>query len=123
MAKHQTVADEEEAPIHGDVLEAILTHVPLIDLVRACHVSTSWKGAVFSSLRHLNPVKPWLIVHAQSTRYPYTTTSHAYDPRSHVWVDIEQLRSTTSRPSDRRARICSTCRARSGSSSRPTRSS
>ena len=65
-------------------------HVPLIDLVPVCHMSTSWKGAVFSSLRHLNSVKPWLIVHAQSTRYPYTTTSHAYDPRMHVWVDIEQ---------------------------------
>lgn len=92
MAKHQTVEEEEEeeAPIHGDILEAILTHVPLIDLVPACHVSTSWKGAVFSSLRHLNPVKPWLIVHAQTTRNPYTTTTHAYDPRSHVWVDIEQ---------------------------------
>ncbi len=90
MAKLQIVEEAEEAPIHGDILEAILSHVPLIDLVPACHVSTTWKGAVFSSLKHLNPIKPWLIVHAQTNRNPYSTTTHAYDPRSHVWVEIDQ---------------------------------
>ncbi|XP_041013184.1 F-box/kelch-repeat protein At1g23390 [Juglans microcarpa x Juglans regia] len=81
----------EEAPIfHGDVLEAVLSRVPLIDLVPACQVSKPWESAVVSSLRHLNPIKPWLIVHTQTTRHPYATTTHAYDPRSDLWVEIEQ---------------------------------
>ncbi|XP_057486389.1 F-box/kelch-repeat protein At1g23390-like [Actinidia eriantha] len=75
--------DDQEAPIHGDMLEAILSHVPIIDLVPASHVSTAWKRAVVSSLRHFNKPKPWLIVHSRATM-------HAYDPRSHVWVEIKQ---------------------------------
>ncbi|KAF5442085.1 hypothetical protein F2P56_037041 [Juglans regia] len=78
------------ASIHGDVLEIILSHVPLIDLEHARCVSNTWNRAVFSSLRHLNPIKPWLIVHKQSTRHPYATTAHAYDPRSGVWLKIDQ---------------------------------
>ncbi|KAG8383189.1 hypothetical protein BUALT_Bualt05G0158700 [Buddleja alternifolia] len=80
----------EEATIHGDVLETILSHVPLIDLVSASHVSKSWRHAVSSSLRHLNPPKPWLSLHTQSTRHPYATTTHAYDPRSNTWIKISR---------------------------------
>ncbi|XP_059447826.1 F-box/kelch-repeat protein At1g23390-like [Corylus avellana] len=91
MAKERKVKqEEEEAPIHGDILETILSHVPLIDLAPSCHVSKTWERAVTSSLRHLNPTKPWLVVHTQSTRSPYATTMHAYDPRSSVWVEIQQ---------------------------------
>ncbi|XP_057419295.1 F-box/kelch-repeat protein At1g23390-like [Lotus japonicus] len=80
--------NEREAPIHGDILEAILSHVPLIHLVPARHVSKSWKRALSSSLRHVSPVKPWLTVHTQSPRAPHVTTSHAYDPRSRSWIQI-----------------------------------
>ncbi|KAB1207880.1 hypothetical protein CJ030_MR7G024242 [Morella rubra] len=90
MAKEMKMEEEEEAPIHGDILESILSHVPLIDLALACQVSKTWNRTVFSSLRHLNPVRPWLIVHAQSTGHPYLTTIHAYDPRSNIWVEIAQ---------------------------------
>ncbi|XP_057448500.1 F-box/kelch-repeat protein At1g23390-like [Lotus japonicus] len=79
----------EEAPIHGDVLETILSHVPLIHLVPACHVSNTWKHAVFSSLAHTRTIKPWLIILTQSTRASHVITAHAYDPRSHVWVEMK----------------------------------
>lgn len=77
--------------VQGDILEAILSHVPLIDLVPASHVSRSWNRAVFSSLRHVNKIKPWLLLHRQSQRTtaPYLTTTHAYDARSHVWIEIK----------------------------------
>ncbi|KAG5067900.1 hypothetical protein GLYMA_01G028800v4 [Glycine max] len=78
-----------EAPIHGDILEAIFSHVPLIHLVPASHVSNSWKRAVSSSLAHVRPIKPWLIVLTQSLRHSHVTTLHAYDPRSHVWLQIK----------------------------------
>ncbi|CAK9182764.1 unnamed protein product [Ilex paraguariensis] len=80
---------EQEAPIYGDILESILSHVPLIDLVPVSRVSISWNRAVFPSLI-FNPLKPWLVVHTQSTRSPYKTTTHAYDPRSHVWMEVSQ---------------------------------
>lgn len=78
-----------EATIHGDILEAIFSHVPLVHLVPASHVSKSWKRAVSSSLAHINPIKPWLMVLTQSPRAPHVTTSHAYDPRSRVWLEIQ----------------------------------
>ncbi|KAI4314354.1 hypothetical protein L6164_027272 [Bauhinia variegata] len=81
---------EAEAPIHGDMLEAILSHVPLTDLVPACHVSKAWKRAVAYSIGHVNPIKPWLTVHSQSNRAPHVTTTHAYDPRSRVWLEIHE---------------------------------
>lgn len=91
MAKEINKALQEtqhEAPIYGDILETVLSRVPLVDLVSASQVSRSWNGAVSSSLRHLNTIKPWLIVHTQSTRPPYATTAHAYDPRSGEWIQI-----------------------------------
>lgn len=91
--KEVEVVGDQEAPLHGDILEAILSHVPLIDLVAASHVSKSWKSAVFSSLHQStattnNKLNQWLIVHKQRVRSPYHTTTHAYDPRSHVWIEI-----------------------------------
>ncbi|KAL8519105.1 hypothetical protein ACS0TY_010152 [Phlomoides rotata] len=79
------VEEGEEFEFHGDILETLLSHVPLIHLVPASHVSKSWRAAVSSSLRH---PRPWLILHAQSTRSLFTTTSHAYDPRSDIWIHI-----------------------------------
>ncbi|XP_022733916.1 F-box/kelch-repeat protein At1g23390-like [Durio zibethinus] len=93
MTKEQKLSKEDqaaEANIQGDVLESILCHVPLIHLLSASHVSKSWNHAVFSSLRHFNKPKPWLIVHAQSSRPPYATTALAYDPRSNLWLRINQ---------------------------------
>ncbi|CAK8537061.1 unnamed protein product [Lathyrus sativus] len=74
---------EEEAPIHGDVLEAIFSLVPLIHLVPSCHVSKAWNSAVFSSLRHIKQIKPWLIILSSRVKI-----AHAYDPRSDSWIKI-----------------------------------
>lgn len=90
MAEEDQQQEETQTPIHGDLLEAVLSHVPLIDLLPAYYVSKSWKRAVSSSLRHVNTIKPWLIVHAQTTRSPYSITTHAYDPRSRVWIEIHR---------------------------------
>jgi hypothetical protein len=91
MAKHKLVVKEQEnkeAPIQGDVLEAVLSHVPLIDLVPAAIVSKAWRRAVSWSLRDPSRIKPWLIVYVQSTMSPYTITTHAYDPQSRVWIEV-----------------------------------
>lgn len=82
------VDGDGEADIHGDILETVFSQVPLVDLVSASQVSKSWSRAVSSSLRHQNKPRPWLILHAQATRSPYTTTTHAYDPRSDVWIAV-----------------------------------
>ncbi|XP_062110359.1 F-box/kelch-repeat protein At1g23390 [Humulus lupulus] len=97
MAENMSKLEDEgkkAAPIDGDILEAVLSRVPLTDLVAACRVSRDWHAAVYSSLRHVNRIKPWLLVHVQSTRPPYATNSYAYDPRSAVWVHLHQLPST-----------------------------
>ncbi|KAK4376891.1 hypothetical protein RND71_003187 [Anisodus tanguticus] len=81
---------DDEASVYGDVLENILSHVPLVDLVPASCVSKSWSRAITSSLQCFNKPKPWLIIHTQCTRSPYDISVHAYDPRSHVWIEISQ---------------------------------
>ncbi|MBA0575442.1 hypothetical protein Golob_024231 [Gossypium lobatum] len=87
--EHEEVQSESDI-IRGDVLESIFCHVPLIHLVPVFHLSKSWNRALFSSLRHFNKPKPWLIVHSQTSRPPYTTASSsvAYDPRSNLWLRI-----------------------------------
>ncbi|KAK7407244.1 hypothetical protein VNO78_08983 [Psophocarpus tetragonolobus] len=85
--------------IHGDVLEGILSHVPVIDLVPVSHVSHSWKRAVSSSLAHVRPIKPWLIVVTQNRRASHVTALHAYDPRSHLWLQIKHPTSTSTHAS------------------------
>lgn len=69
-------------------------HVPLIDLVSAYHVSRSWNHVVFSSLRHVNKTKPWLLLHTQlqRTMAPYLTTTHTYNTHSHMQIEIRNNR-------------------------------
>jgi hypothetical protein len=56
-SRMETMAKEDkEAPMHGDILEAILSHAP------ACHVPITWKSAILSSLGRLNKIKLWLII-------------------------------------------------------------
>ncbi|GMH01585.1 hypothetical protein Nepgr_003424 [Nepenthes gracilis] len=82
--------EDDAAPIHGDLLEVILSHVPLIDLVLARRVSKSWNDAVVSSLSNFKKAKPWLLVHVQKIMSSCGTTTHAYDARSQLWVKITQ---------------------------------
>lgn len=88
---------QKGSPIQGDLLEAVLARVPLIDLVSACRVSKSWQRAVWSSLLHFNKVKPWLVIHTQCRRSLVEKTTQAYDPRSNMWIEI--TRSTPTSPS------------------------
>ncbi|KAL5063418.1 hypothetical protein RYX36_025155 [Vicia faba] len=88
MVSKKIEEKEVEAPIHGDILQAILSHVPLIYLLPASHVSDHWNTAVSSSLRHVNPVKAWLMVHTQNPRAPHVIKSYVYDPRSLTWLKI-----------------------------------
>ncbi|KMT07219.1 hypothetical protein BVRB_6g148540 [Beta vulgaris subsp. vulgaris] len=77
------------SPIHGDLLEEVFAHVPLIDLACAACASKSWEFAVSSSLVHINKVKPWLIIQTQNTKsLSKKITTHAYDPRSSSWIEI-----------------------------------
>ncbi|KAH6828218.1 hypothetical protein C2S53_019315 [Perilla frutescens var. hirtella] len=88
--QQMVMEEEEELEFHADVLESILSHVPLVDLVSASHVSKSWSDAVSSSLRHHSKPRPWLILHTQARRNPYAAVAHAYDPRSDVWIEISR---------------------------------
>lgn len=88
--QQEVVSLEGEDQILGDILEEIFSHVPLIDLMPALHVSKSWNQAVHSSLGSRNRPKPWLLRHSQGTRSPYATSACAYDPRSHLWIKISQ---------------------------------
>ncbi|KAL8254322.1 hypothetical protein R6Q59_032543 [Mikania micrantha] len=83
-----TMPSDEQPPIHGDVLEAILSHMPLIHLIPVSRVSKSWTAGVSSALRTSNTTKPWLILHTLSNRHPHRTTAHAYDPDSNSWIEI-----------------------------------
>ncbi|CAO2829278.1 unnamed protein product [Amaranthus hypochondriacus] len=81
--------EDQESIFHGDLLEKIFAHTPIIDLVCASFVSKSWQFAVFSSLSNVNKVKPWLLVH--TTNLAKKITTHAFDPRSNTWVEIFHL--------------------------------
>ncbi|XP_047333080.1 F-box/kelch-repeat protein At1g23390-like [Impatiens glandulifera] len=76
-------------PIQGDILESILSLIPLINLTQALHVSKEWRIAVSSSLL-LNPPKPWFFIHYQNIRYPYAISTSAYDSRSKDWIQIDR---------------------------------
>ncbi|XP_017698557.3 F-box/kelch-repeat protein At1g23390 [Phoenix dactylifera] len=83
--------EEREAPLHGDVLEAIVSHVSTMDLVPASHVSKTWRSAVLSSLRRSPRRAPWLFLHLQSSRDPSKASTHAYDPHSRAWTPLPHV--------------------------------
>lgn len=83
------VDQDQDSPLHGggDILEAILSHAPLTDLVPASLVSKSWRRAVTSSPSLLHCLEPWLLLHSTTTQ-----TTSAYDPRASVWIVTEPRR-------------------------------
>ncbi|KAK9117194.1 hypothetical protein Sjap_016141 [Stephania japonica] len=74
--------EEQDPPLHGDLLETVLSHVPLINLLSASHVSSSWRRAAFSLSG--SPAKPWLVLHNRRGGNP----TRAYDPSSHEWIQL-----------------------------------
>ncbi|KAM7269141.1 hypothetical protein ACFE04_024638 [Oxalis oulophora] len=91
----QISSDLASMVIHGDILDIILSHVPLLYLLPSSHVSKSWNKAVSSCL-HFNSPKPWLLVHTQGIRPPHATSTFAYDPRSNIWIEIKTNQSQPS---------------------------
>ncbi|CAM8876745.1 unnamed protein product [Rhodiola kirilowii] len=85
--RNEEARDGEQQQLYGDVLDEIFSHVPLLDLVPASHVSRAWRRSVYSSLRHFNRPKPWLVVRRQSRRPSLSTTTYVYDPRSNLWME------------------------------------
>ncbi|XP_023753660.1 F-box/kelch-repeat protein At1g23390 [Lactuca sativa] len=85
----QSPSDAVGLPIHGDVLEAVLSQLPLVHLVPATIVSKVWNKGVASTLKSKKP-QPWFILHTQRSRSPYLTTTEAYDPGSRLWIEIHQ---------------------------------
>ncbi|KAF5801878.1 putative kelch-type beta propeller [Helianthus annuus] len=96
----ETNSSTEPPPIHGDILDAILSHIPLIHLIPLSHVSKAWTASVSSTFRTSTNPKPWLVLHTQSSRHsyqyqcPYPST-HAYDPDSNKWIRIHTRSPTT----------------------------
>ncbi|BBN69120.1 Kelch repeat-containing F-box family protein [Prunus dulcis] len=87
--KSKVEEDQQEAPLYGDILESILSHVPLLHLVPpATCPSPGDTPSLPPSATSTENIKPWLIVLTQTTRYPYVTSALAYDPASQVWIDI-----------------------------------
>ncbi|MCL7034347.1 hypothetical protein MKW94_030574 [Papaver nudicaule] len=78
----------QETPLHGDLIEKIVSYIPTIHLVPSFYVSKSWQRAVVSCLGNPSRAKPWLIIYVQSRRNLSVTTAFAYDPSSNVWIHI-----------------------------------
>lgn len=76
--------------IGGDMLEEIVCRLALVDLVWANRVSSAWRSAISTSLKRLNTLKPWLVIHSQYSTNSATARAVAYDPRSHLWMEIRK---------------------------------
>ncbi|KAK9119751.1 hypothetical protein Scep_017844 [Stephania cephalantha] len=72
--------EEEQVPLHGDLLNTVLSHVPLLHLLSASHVCSGWRRAALSLSGSLS--KPWLLLHTRRSGTP----ARAYDPSSHEWI-------------------------------------
>ncbi|CAN6475459.1 unnamed protein product [Victoria cruziana] len=81
-----------ETPLEGDVLEAVLSRVPLLELVPASVVSRAWRDGVASALaRPSARPRPWLFLHHQRVFGPSRLSTHAYDPNSGTWVRLPHV--------------------------------
>lgn len=74
--------------LHGDVLEEVAMHVPIIDLLSASLVSHEWFRAVHSSLLYRPCQFPWLILRDLCSPKLSAFSIHALDPYSRSWHSI-----------------------------------
>ncbi|XP_078165525.1 F-box/kelch-repeat protein At1g23390-like [Carex rostrata] len=72
----------------GDVLEAVVTTLPTIDLLSASCVSHDWLHAVRSSLHTRPRLFPWLILRCLPHCTASTHSIHALDPYSRTWLSV-----------------------------------
>ncbi|KAJ3670661.1 hypothetical protein LUZ60_008087 [Juncus effusus] len=83
--------------LYGDVLEAVVTQVPSIDLIQASRVSHEWRRAIRSSL-HRNPRRlPWLILRHLPRRNSSSFSVHAFDPNSRTWLSLPKHQASDKR--------------------------
>ncbi|KAF3784449.1 F-box/kelch-repeat protein [Nymphaea thermarum] len=81
-----------ELQLEGDVLEAVLSKVPMLDLVPASVVNRAWRDGVASALaRPSARPRPWLFLHHQRVLGPSRLSTHAYDPNSGTWVRLPHV--------------------------------
>ncbi|KAK9108119.1 hypothetical protein Syun_024130 [Stephania yunnanensis] len=82
MINKEEEEEEEEVPLHGELLNTVLSHVPLLHLLSASHVCSGWRRAALSLSGALS--KPWLLLHTRRSGTP----ARAYDPSSHEWIHL-----------------------------------
>nr|CAD1834835.1 unnamed protein product [Ananas comosus var. bracteatus] len=76
-------------PLYGDVLDAVVSRVPALDLVPASRVSRQWRRAVRSSVSSSSRLSPWLLLHPLKPRRSpssSSSSSYAFDPHSRTWL-------------------------------------
>ncbi|KAJ3686917.1 hypothetical protein LUZ61_016081 [Rhynchospora tenuis] len=103
---HKPHLDYEPVPYHpdlyGDVLEAVVTRVPTVDLIPASRVSREWHRAVRSSLLRHPRRSPWLLLRfLPRPTSPGLFSIHAFDPFSSSWLSLPQYSGTSNKkPAD-----------------------
>ncbi|KAJ4821670.1 Kelch repeat-containing F-box-like protein [Rhynchospora pubera] len=96
-AEEQKMHQQLWANLHGDVLEEVAMHVPIVDLLSASLVSREWRRAVCSSLVYRPHQRPWLILRDLRSPKSSAFSIHALDPYSRSWVSVTR-RSISDRP-------------------------
>ncbi|OAY83157.1 F-box/kelch-repeat protein [Ananas comosus] len=87
--KFDSSRDPRALCLYGDVLEAVASRVPTLDLVSASRVSREWRRAVRAALRRRPRRSPWLLLRLHrptSTSASARGTLLAYDPHSRTWL-------------------------------------
>nr|CAD1823712.1 unnamed protein product [Ananas comosus var. bracteatus] len=91
--KFDSSRDPRVLCLYGDVLEAVASRVPTLDLVSASRVSREWRRAVRAALRRRPRRSPWLLLRLHrptSTSASASASSRgtllAYDPHSRTWL-------------------------------------
>lgn len=74
--------------LYGDVLEAVVSRVPTVDLIPASRVSREWRSAVRSSLRRHPRRSPWLLLRHLRRPGASPASFHAFDPFSSSWLAL-----------------------------------
>ncbi|KAJ4788086.1 F-box/kelch-repeat protein [Rhynchospora pubera] len=79
----------------ADMLQAVVTKLPTVDLLSASCVSHGWLHAVRSSLRTQPRLFPWLILRCLPHPVATTYSIHALDPQSRTWLSVPRQYNST----------------------------
>ncbi|OAY78601.1 F-box/kelch-repeat protein [Ananas comosus] len=89
--KFDSSRDPRVLYLYGDVLEAVASRVPTLDLVSASRVSREWRRGVRAALRRRPRRSPWLLLRLHRPTSTSASASSrgtllAYDPHSRTWL-------------------------------------